>query len=101
MADLDFTNLWGSEPPKQPEIELEEATDSNEYIQLKKEYQQYIQFNRELDQQRKEVNKDMVQLVKDSAAGKHEDLLENSLKIISLLMRDTAFYNQVMNNLKE
>lgn len=101
MTELDFTTLWANEPPEAPNKPLEDVRDSNEYIELKKEYQQYIQFNRGIDQQRKEVNHAMVQLLKDSKEGKHKDLLDDSLKIISVLMRDTAFYEQITNNLKE
>lgn len=101
MADLDFTNLWESTPKEPPIKAQEDVIDSNQYVELKKEYQRFIQGNRELDAQRKEVNHAMVQLIKDSAEGKHDDLLDDSLKIISVLMRDTAFYNQITNNLKE
>ena len=101
MTGLDFTNLWEKTPPKPPKKALEDVTDSNEYIELKKEYQRYIQGNRELDAQRKEVNHAMVQLIKDSEEGKPQDeLLDDSLKIISALMRDNAFYIQMTNNLK-
>ena len=47
MTDLDFTNLWGNVPPEQPETPQEAPKDSNQYIELKKEYQQYIQFNKD------------------------------------------------------
>lgn len=101
MTGLDFTNLWDNTPPEPQITPPADNTDSNQYIELKKEYQRYIQFNRELNEQRKEVNEAMTKLIKDSAAGKHDDLLDDSLKIISVLMRDTAFYNQMKLNLKE
>ena len=100
MTGLDFTNLWGNDAPEQPETPQEAPEDTNQYIELKKEYQRYIQFNKEIDAQRKEVNKAMVQMIKDSAAGKQNDeLLDDSLKIISALMRDNAFYIQMKNNM--
>lgn len=101
MTGLDFTNLWDNVPPETQNEPLEAPKDSNQYTALKKEYRQYIQFNREIEQQRKEANHAMIQLIKDSEAGKHSDLLKDSLKIISVLMRDEAFYKQMMINLKK
>lgn len=107
MTGLDFANLWNNAPPEkqnntqQQQTAPKQAQDSNQYIELRKEYQQYIQFNKEMDQQRRAVNKMMIDLIKASKEGKPNDLLDDSLKIISLLMRDEAFYIQVKNNLEE
>lgn len=106
MTDLNFANLWNNAPPEkqnntQQQTAPKQKQDSNQYIELKKEYQRYINFNRELDQQRKVVNKMMIDLIKESKESKPDDLLDDSLKIISLLMRDEAFYIQVKNNLEE
>lgn len=100
MTDLDFSDLWGQGTPKQQEVP-KEIKDTNEYTSIKKEYQQYIQFNKELDQQRKEVNKMMTAIIKESKQGKPNGLLDDTLKVISLLMRDEAFYKQVKANLKD
>lgn len=97
MADLDFTNLFDDTPQqKEPQ-----TRDTNKYTALKNEYQQYIQFNKELEQQRRDANHDMIQLLKDCKEGDPSDLLEDSLKIIGVIMRDRAFYTRAMANFKE
>lgn len=102
MAELDFKKLWGNTtPPNHKGTPKEQAPDSNEYTAIKKEYQQYITFNKGLDQQRKEANKGMTKLLKDCSEGKPSELLEDSLKIIGVAMRDTAFYEQTMDRLKD
>lgn len=101
MAELDFTNLWDSAPPAKTQETPQDTQDSNKYTALKNEYQQYIQFNKELEAQRRQANHDMIQLLKDCKEGEPSELLEDSLKIIGDIMRDKAFYTRSMANFKE
>lgn len=106
MSNLDFASLWDNVPPEQSNKpkkvapKKKQQRDSKQYTDLKKEYQQYIQHNREIERARKEVNQAMVKMIKDSEEGASADLLDDSLKIISKIMRNDAFYIQIKKNLE-